>query len=69
MKNNLLIATIIGLGVLFAGCQQQASGLLNTSKLEEEQQGGQTDNIPKVYQAPTLEVALDAVPFQVKVPT
>ncbi|WP_100334027.1 hypothetical protein [Bacillus alkalisoli] len=69
MKNNLLITTIIGLGVLFAGCQQQTSGLLNTSKLEEEQQVGQTDNIPKVYHAPSLEVALDAVPFQVKVPT
>ncbi|MFD1738706.1 hypothetical protein ACFSCX_19505 [Bacillus salitolerans] len=70
MKHLIIIFILM---VILSGCQLGRSDLLDTSKLEKEEIEGnlteeQLSGIPTLYKAPSLEVALDAVPFTVNLP-
>ena len=57
---------------ILVGCQSITTGKLDTSKLLEVEMNDLTDEekkrVPLTYEAPSLEVGLEALPFKMKLP-
>lgn len=70
MKKIITISILILL--LFTGCTSIKTGTLDTSKLQKiEMKDVSTDQkkkMPITYQAPSVKVGLDAIPFNIKLP-
>lgn len=58
--------------MLLVGCQTAKNDTLDTSKLNEVKMGDMTDEqkkvLPITYEAPSLRVGLDALPFELNLP-
>jgi hypothetical protein len=58
--------------LLLVGCQSITSGTLDTSKLNKVEMGDMTEEqkkvLPTTYEAPSVEVGLDALPFEMNLP-
>lgn len=64
MKKTLFAALIL---VFFlTGCQKKASGTLDTTHLVLTE--SELESVPLVYEAPSLEEGLDALPFKINLP-
>lgn len=62
-------AVLIMFILLITGCQQKANGLLDTTNLKQVEPGAEElSGVPYVYEAPTLEEGLAALPFEVTLP-
>lgn len=61
-----IIYTALILGLFLTGCQEKASGTLDTTHLVLTE--SELESVPLVYEAPSLEEGLDALPFKVKLP-
>jgi hypothetical protein len=67
------IATVSALILLLlVGCQSNTSGTLDTSKLNKVEMGDMTEEqkkvLPITYEAPSVDVGLDALPFEMNLP-
>lgn len=68
MKNVFSVAALIFV-LLLTGCQQKANGTLDTTNLvKTNPEAEELDNVPILYQAPSLKEGLEALPFKINLP-